>query len=69
MPRRNYKPGDKQDPIGLQIFECTAFTSDGEDVLVYTDEGGENPIRIRNGRLEALILTAISAIRGESETR
>jgi hypothetical protein len=24
MPRRNYKPGDDTDAVGLRIFECTA---------------------------------------------
>lgn len=69
MPRKNYKPGSKVDEVGLKIFECTAFTSDGEDVLVYTDEGGENLIRVPNERLEALVLTVLAAIRGQSETR
>lgn len=70
MPKQKpYKPGDKVDDAGLVIFECTAFSSDGRDVLVYTDEGGENPIRVPNHRLDALILTALDAIRGETNTR
>lgn len=66
MPRRNYKPGDSTDHVGSKIFECTAFTSDGRDVLVYTDEGGENPIRVPNNRLDALVLTALDAVRGRT---
>lgn len=69
MPRRDYKPGDATDAAGLRIFDCTAFTSDGRDMLVYTDEGGENPIRVPNNRLEALVLTALDAIRGKASTR
>lgn len=59
----------KRDSAGLEIFECTAISSDGSDVLVYTDEGGENPIRVPSSRLTSLVLAALDALRGKASTR
>lgn len=58
-----------RDRAGLEIFECTSFVSNGVDVLVYTDESGGNPIRIRRARLRALGITVMAALEGLHETR
>lgn len=51
-----------------QQYECTAFESDGKDLIVYTDEGDEVPIRVERYRLRSLINAAIAALTGEKGT-
>lgn len=48
---------------------ATAFTSDGEgNVIVFTDEGDEVPIKVEHYRVRALIQACLDALEGERNT-